>query len=97
MRPIADITPPELLAVVRRIEHRGALETAHRALQNCGQVFRYAIATGRAERDPSQDLRGALPPFRGTHYATLTEPKAIGQLLRAIAILPELWNVTLAS
>ncbi|BBP04687.1 hypothetical protein TPL01_30130 [Sulfuriferula plumbiphila] len=61
-RPIAEITAPELLAVLRRIENRGALDTAHRAHQNCGQVFRYAIATGRAERDPSPDLRGALPP-----------------------------------
>ncbi|EGV33198.1 putative integrase prophage protein, partial [Thiorhodococcus drewsii AZ1] len=52
-RPIAAVTAPELLATVRRIETRGALETAHRALQNCGQIFRYAVATGRAERDPS--------------------------------------------
>ena len=51
-RPIADIRAPELLAVLRRIESRGAQETAHRAMQNCGQVFRYAVATGRAERDP---------------------------------------------
>ena len=83
-RPIADITAPELLAVVRRIEHRGVLETAHRALQNCGQVFRYAVATGRAERDHSQDLRGALPPYRGPHHASITDPKMIGQLLRVI-------------
>jgi hypothetical protein len=60
-RPIADLTAPELLTTVRRIEKRGALETAHRALGNCGQVFRYAIATGRAKRDPTGDLRGALP------------------------------------
>ncbi len=59
-RPIAEIKAPELLAVVRRIEDRGAIETAHRALANCGQVFRYAIATGRAERDIAADLRGAL-------------------------------------
>jgi integrase len=71
------------LAVVRRVEERGALETAHRALQNCGQVFRYAIATARAERDPSQDLRGALPPVRETHFAAVTEPKRIGEILRA--------------
>jgi integrase len=83
-RPIAEITAPELLAVLRRIEDRGALETAHRALQNCGQVFRYGIATGRAERDPSQDLRGALPPPRKTHLAAITEPHAIGPLLRAM-------------
>lgn len=61
-RPIHTITAPELLAVMRRIESRGAIETAYRALQKCGQVFRYAVATGRAERDPSGDLKGALPP-----------------------------------
>jgi integrase len=74
-RPIADLTAPELLTTVRRIEKRGALETAHRALGNCGQVFRYAIATGRAKRDPTVDLRGALPPVRPTHFAAITEPK----------------------
>src|SRR5580692_8979882 len=63
-RPIADLTAPELLTTVRRIEKRGALETAHRALGNCGQVFRYAIATGRAKRDPTGDLRGALPAVK---------------------------------
>lgn len=83
-RPIGDITAPELLTVLRRIESRGALETAHRALQNCGQVFRYAVATGRAERDPSGDLRGALPPTKQIHHASITDPKAIGGLLRAI-------------
>jgi integrase len=74
-RPIAEITAPELLTVARRIESRGALETAHRALGNCGQVFRYAIATGRAQRNPSGDLRGALPPAKGEHFAATTEPK----------------------
>ncbi|MDP2225634.1 integrase arm-type DNA-binding domain-containing protein [Nitrosomonas sp.] len=83
-RPIAEITAPELLAVVRRIENRGALETAHRALGNCGQVFRYAVATGRAERDPSGDLRGALPPVKGTHFAATTEPKRFAEILRAM-------------
>lgn len=83
-RAIADITAPELLAAVRRIEERGAIETAHRALQNCGQVFRYAIATGRAERDPTPDLKGALPPVKQTHLAAITEAKAVGELLRAI-------------
>ena len=83
-KPIAEVTAPDLLATVQRIEKRGALETAHRALQNCGQVFRYAIATGRAERDPSHGLRGALPPVRGTHFAAVTEPKQVGELLRAI-------------
>lgn len=83
-RPIAEINAPELLAAVRRIENRGALETAHRALGNCGQVFRYAVATGRAERDPSGDLRGALPPVRGTHFAATTEPKRVAEILRAL-------------
>lgn len=83
-RPIAEITAPELLTVVRRIESRGALETAHRALANCGQVFRYAVATGRAERDPSGDLRGALPPVKGEHFAATTEPKRVAEILRAM-------------
>jgi len=83
-RPAREITAPELLACLRRIESRGALDTAHRAHQNCGQVFRYAVATGRAERDPSGDLRGALPPAKDKHHASLTDPKAIGDLLRAI-------------
>ena len=81
-RPIADITAPELLELVRRIENRGALETAHRALANCGQVFRYAIATSRATRDPSGDLRGALPPVKGEHFAAVTEPNQVAELLR---------------
>ena len=83
-RPIADITAPELLAVVRRIEERGALETAHRALSNCGQVFRYAVATGRAVRDPTGDLRGALPPVKGEHFASTTDPKRVAEILRAM-------------
>jgi integrase len=83
-RPIADLTAPELLTTVRRIEKRGALETAHRALGNCGQVFRYAIATGRAKRDPTGDLRGALPAVRPTHFAAITDPKRVGALMRAI-------------
>jgi integrase len=83
-RPIAEIAPPELLSAVRRIESRGALETAHRALGNCGQVFRYAIATGRAERDPSGDLRGALPPVKVEHFAATTDPKRLAHILRAM-------------
>lgn len=83
-RPISDITPPELLGVLRKVEKRGILETAHRAQQNCGQVFRYAISTGRAERDPSADLRGAIAPVKHGRMATITEPKKIGELLRAI-------------
>ena len=83
-RPIADVNAPELLATVQRIEKRGALETAHRALGNCGQVFRYAVATGRAIRDPSGDLRGALPPVKGEHFAAVTEPKQAAELLRTL-------------
>jgi integrase len=83
-RAIAEVTAPDLLATVRRIEGRGALETAHRALGNCGQVIRYAIATGRAQRDPSGDLRGALPPVKEEHFAAITEPRRVAELLRAI-------------
>lgn len=83
-RPIKEISAPELLAVLRRIENRGAVETAHRAMQNCSQVFRYAVATGRAERDPTGDLKGALPPVRKQHLASITDPKRVGELLRAI-------------
>lgn len=81
---INDITAPELLSVLRRVESRGALETAHRINQICGQIFRYAIATGRAERDPAADLKGALPPTRVKHHASIIEPKNVGELLRAI-------------
>lgn len=85
-KPISLIAAPDLLAVIRKIESRGVLETAHRALANCGQVFRYAVATGRAERDPSGDLRGALPSVksRRTHFAAITEPKQVGEFLRAL-------------
>ena len=83
-RPVADITAPELLSVLRRIEGRGAVDAAHRAMRNCGQVFRYAVATGRAERDPTGDIRGALPPPKERHHASIIEPKGIGALLRAI-------------
>lgn len=85
LRPIGAITPPELLSVMRRIEARGALETAHRTLSHCGRIFRYAVASGLAERDPSGDLRGALPPYRkDRHFAAVTDPKQIGNLLRDI-------------
>lgn len=83
-RAISEITAPELLKTLHRIESRGAIETAHRAHQTCGQIFRYAVATGRAERDPSSDLRGALPPAKVKHYASLTDANAVGDLLRAI-------------
>jgi len=82
--PIIDIKAPELLMVLRRIESRGALETAHRVRAICSQVFRYAVATGRAERDPAADLRGALPPVKSKHLAAMTDPEKIAGLLRAI-------------
>jgi integrase len=83
-RPISEITPPELLKVLRRIEDRGAVESAHRVKNYCSQIFRYAIATGRAERDASSDLRGALATPVKQHRAAITEPKAVAELLRAI-------------
>ena len=83
-KPIKSITAPDLLTALRRIEAKGTLETAHRTQQNCGQVFRYAVATGRAERDPSGDLRGAIPPASGKHMATMIDPKEITGLLRSI-------------
>jgi integrase len=84
-KPIGAVTSPELLVVLRRIEAREAVDTAHRARGTCGQVFRYAIATGRAERDPSADLRGALPPVTGGHFASVTDPARVGELLRILA------------
>ena len=83
-KPVASVSPSQLLAVVRRVEQRGALETAHRTLRNCGQVFRFAVATGRATLDPSVVLRGALPPVKGGHFAAQTDPKTIGPLLRVL-------------
>ena len=83
-RPIDAIEPPELLRVFRRVENRGALETAHRIQQIASRVFRYGVATGRCSRDPTADLKGALPPNRSNHFATITDPKEIGELLRAI-------------
>lgn len=83
-RPIGEITAPELLTVLRRIESRGALDSAHRVSAISGQVFRYAIATGRAQRDPSADLKGALPPHKGKHLAAITDPVKIGKLMRDI-------------
>jgi integrase len=83
-RPIGSITAPDVLAAVRKIEARGKLETAHRTKQRASQVFRYAIATGRAVRDPTVDLRGALAPIQVTNRAALTDPKRVGELLRAI-------------
>ena len=83
-KPIVSITAPDVLTVLRRIESRGVIETAYRAKTNIGQVMRYAIATGRANLDPTPSLRGALAPSPERHHATITDPDRIGELLRAI-------------
>ncbi len=83
-RLIKAIEPTELLATLRKIEQRGAYETADRALMLCRQVWRYAIATGRAERDVTYGMKDALTPYRGTHFAAITDPEELGKLLRSI-------------
>ena len=83
-KPIAEIRPVELLAVLRKIEARGAIETAHRARSDCGQVFRYAVSTGRAERDVASDLKGALEPKQTKHFPSITDPTKVAELLRAL-------------
>jgi len=83
-KAIAEITAPDVLATLRRIEGRGTLDTAHRARGNCSQIFRYAIATGRAERDPVPDLRGALPSLSQGNFASITDPAGVAELLRAM-------------
>jgi len=83
-RPIGEVSAPELLATLRKIEKRGAIETAKRANQTAGQIFRYAVATGRGQQDPSAALKGALQNPKKRHHAALTEPGAVGQLMLAI-------------
>ncbi|MFZ2081329.1 MAG: integrase arm-type DNA-binding domain-containing protein [Xanthobacteraceae bacterium] len=83
-RPIAEITAPEVLSVLRKVEARGRYETARRLRSTCGMVFRYAIATGRAQRDPSVDLRGALTAPKVAHRSAIVDPASVGALLRAI-------------
>lgn len=82
--PLTEITAPILLAALRKLEQRGVIETAHRARSHAGRVFRYALATGRAERNPAQDLAGALEQPKTKHFASMTEPSQIGALLRAL-------------
>lgn len=81
--PIASISAPKLLETLRRVEKRGAIETAHRIRQACGQIFRYGIAIGACERDPAHDLRDALSPVVVQHHAAITDPQKLGGLLRA--------------
>ncbi len=83
-RPIGEIKAPEVLAMLRRIESRGALETAHRVRTICSQIFRYAVATGRAAQDPTGNLKGALPAYKQGHHPAITDPKEVAPLLRAI-------------
>jgi integrase len=82
--PINSITPPALLKVIKRIEARGTIETAHRDLSVCGQIFRFGVASGYCERDVAADLRGALTPVVHKNHAAIIEPQAIGELLRSI-------------
>lgn len=83
-KPIADITAPEILQAVKRPQNQGKLETAHRTLQAVGQVFRYAVQNGKADRDITLDLRGALPSPKVQHMPSFTEPRDVSALLRAI-------------
>jgi len=82
-KPINAITAPDVLAVMRRVDERGARYTAHKVKSEISQILRFAIATGRADRDPCPDLRGALPAAQGQHHAAITKPKEVGELLRA--------------
>lgn len=83
-RPITDLAAPEVLEVLRKIESRGTIETAQRVKQRIGAVPRHAVATGRADRDCTADLRGPLTPVTSTARAAMTDPAKIVDLLRAI-------------
>lgn len=82
--PIADVGPRDVLAALRKMEARGALDSVQRVKQICGQVFRYAVATGSAERDVTQDLKGALAKATPGNFAAITEPIKAGELMRSI-------------
>jgi integrase len=83
-KPVAAITAQELLGALRRIEARGLHETTHRARALAGRVLRYAVATGRAQHDVAADLKDALAPVRSKNFASVTDPKRVGELMRAI-------------
>lgn len=83
-RPIAEVEAPDVLQLLRRVESRGTVYTAHRVQQTCSQIFRYAVASGAAKRDPTADLKGALPPSVKRSHASIKDPKSVGQLLRAL-------------
>ncbi|MDD2743383.1 MAG: integrase arm-type DNA-binding domain-containing protein [Rhodocyclaceae bacterium] len=82
-KAITEITAPEVLSVMRRMDERGARYTAHRVRSEISRAFRYAIATGRAERDPCPDLKGAIPSPRSGNFASITEPAKVAEMLRA--------------
>lgn len=84
-RPVGEITSPELLEVLRRIEARGVVETAHRAHESCSQVFRYAVGKGTASSDPARDLKGLLRKPKVRHFPAITQPDRLGELLRSCA------------
>lgn len=86
--PISELSGPRLLEVIRRVEKRGAIETAHRVKDACGQVFRYGVASGRCERDPTPDIRDALRPVHVRHMPAFTDPKRVRDLLRCIDAYP---------
>lgn len=86
--PIADITPEELLKVLRRVKDRGALDTAHRIQFDCKKIWVYAIVTSRAKSNPAIEIAGSLPPVKGKNHAALTNPKDVAFLLRAIDAYP---------
>jgi integrase len=83
-RRMKEIEPVELLATLRKVEERGAVETADRGLMLARQVWRYGVATGRVEKDITADLKGALSPYRGKHFAAITDPVKLGELIRSI-------------
>ena len=85
-RRIGEIEPIELLSALRRVEERGALDVASRVLQTARAVWRYAVATARASRDISADLKGALTPHKKRHFAAITDPKKLGELIRVIRV-----------
>jgi len=83
---MAEITAPELLQVLRKVEARGAIETAHRVKNACGQVFRYGVAIGAWERNPAADLQDALKPVQSRHHAAIVDPVEVGKLLRDVMV-----------
>ena len=95
-KSIRTITAPDLKAILQRIQERGAVDSAHRVLQVCGQVFRYAIAGDHAERNPAADLKGWLPAPARSHFATVTDPSAMGALIRALDGYPGSFSVRCA-